>query len=71
MEKKYTRPIAQVSPNFTAPPEIHELADWTLKDIIRSFGTAPSFLDWLKATKAIEEIEEKSDFEMVSDAVSW
>jgi hypothetical protein len=46
-----------------APPEIPEhlgkLADWTIRDVIHRFGTEGAFIDWLKATKEIEIIEEK------------
>lgn len=49
-----------------APPEILEVpediqafADMSLRELVERFGTDVRFLDWLKATKAIEDINEK------------
>jgi len=41
------------------PENIEEFADMSLRDIIDKFGTDVRFLDWLKATKEIEIINEK------------
>jgi hypothetical protein len=41
------------------PEDIREFADWSLRKIIFHFGTDVRFLDFLKALKAIEEINEK------------
>lgn len=41
------------------PEDIRELADWSLRDLVTKFGTDVAFLDFLKATKAIEDIYEK------------
>ncbi len=41
------------------PEDIRKFADYTLRDLIAQFGTDAAFLDWLKATKAIEDIHEK------------
>jgi len=45
--------------SFTVPEYIGELADMTLRDLIMKFGTDVRFVDWLKATKEIEMINEK------------
>lgn len=44
---------------FTVPEYIGDLADMTLRELIMQFGTDVRFLDWLKATKEIEMINEK------------
>lgn len=41
------------------PEDIRSFIDMTLRELIQRFGTDIAFLDWLKATKAIEEINEK------------
>lgn len=41
------------------PENIAEYADMTLRQIIQKFGTDVRFVDWLKAVKAIEDIQEK------------
>lgn len=41
------------------PDDIENFADMTLREIIQRFGSDYAFLDWLKATKAIEDINEK------------
>ena len=41
------------------PEDIEAFADMTLRELIRRFGTDVAFLDWLKATKEIEAINEK------------
>ena len=45
--------------SFVVPEYIGALADRTLRDLIRHFGTDVRFLDWLKATKELEIINEK------------
>lgn len=41
------------------PDDIQAFADMTLRELIQRFGTEYAFLDWLKATKQIEDINEK------------
>lgn len=41
------------------PEDIKNFADMTLRELIQRFGTDIAFLDWLKAVKAIEDINEK------------
>ena len=41
------------------PDDIKKFADMTLRELIQRFGTDTAFLDWLKATKSIEDINEK------------
>lgn len=41
------------------PPNIEAFADMTLREVIERFGTDVRFVDWLKATKEIEMINEK------------
>lgn len=41
------------------PEDIRDFADMTLRELIHRFGTDVAFLDWLKATKSIEDINEK------------
>ena len=41
------------------PEDISDFADMTLRELIERFGTDVAFLDWLKATKSIEDINEK------------
>lgn len=45
--------------SFTVPEYIGDLADMTLRELIMQFGTDVRFVDWLKATKEIEMINEK------------
>lgn len=44
---------------FEVPDDIQAFADMTLRELVERFGTDVRFLDWLKATKAIEDINEK------------
>lgn len=41
------------------PADIQNFLHMTLKELIDRFGTEYAFLDWLKATKQIEDINEK------------
>lgn len=41
------------------PEDIQAFVDMTLRELIQRFGTDAAFLDWLKATKSIEDINEK------------
>jgi hypothetical protein len=41
------------------PEEIQKMAHLPLRDLVNIFGTDTCFLDWLKATKSIEDIHEK------------
>jgi hypothetical protein len=41
------------------PDDIEELADLSLRELIDKFGTGYRFLDWLKALKEIEAVNEK------------
>lgn len=44
---------------FTVPENIQAFADMSLRDVIAQFGTDVRFLDWLRATKEIEMINER------------
>lgn len=41
------------------PEDIQAFADMTIRELIQRFGTDTAFCDWLKATKSIEDINEK------------
>lgn len=41
------------------PDDIEAFADMTLRELVQRFGTDTAFIDWLKATKSIEDINEK------------
>lgn len=41
------------------PEEIEKFADMTLRELIERFGSDYAFVDWLKAMKSIEDINEK------------
>ena len=41
------------------PEDIRAFADMSLRDLVDRFGTDVAFVDWLKATKSIEDINEK------------
>lgn len=41
------------------PEKITDLNNWTIGEILDRWGTSAAFLDWLKATKSLEEINEK------------
>lgn len=41
------------------PADIRAFADMSLKELVQRFGTDIAFLDWLKATKMIEDVNEK------------
>lgn len=41
------------------PEDISAFIDMTLREILQRHGTDTAFLDWLKATKSIEDINEK------------
>lgn len=43
----------------TVPEHIEAFADMTLRELIHRFGTDARFVDWLRATKQIEEIKER------------
>lgn len=44
---------------MAVPENIEKFADYTLRELINQFGTDIAFCDWLKATKSIEDINEK------------
>ena len=44
---------------FTAQSDPDEFLDMTLRELVDLYGTANQFVDWLKATKAIEDIRDK------------
>lgn len=46
-------------PTDQVPENIRAFLDFTLAQLIRMYGTDVAFLDWLKATKTIEEIQER------------
>ena len=41
------------------PTDIKDFADMTLNELIQKFGTDTAFVEWLRATKSIEDINEK------------
>ena len=41
------------------PEDIRVFADMTLRELVLKFGTDVRFVDWLRATKVIEDINEK------------
>lgn len=41
------------------PDDLRVFGEWTLKQLIRRFGSDVAFSDWLKATQVIEAIHEK------------
>lgn len=47
--------VPNVDPTLL-PENIQHLADWPLRKIVQTFGTSAAFVDWLKATKLIEDI---------------
>ena len=57
--KKRDAPIPQDDQIFAVPEDIQAFADMTLRELVEKFGTDIRFLDWLKATKSIEDINEK------------
>lgn len=62
MTKKQDRPPEQYDPDemlLQIPEDIRKLADWSLRDLVTKFGTDVAFLDFLKATKQLEDIHEK------------
>jgi hypothetical protein len=62
MTKKEERPPEQYDPDqqlLQIPEDIRELANWSLRDLVTKFGTDVAFLDFLKATKELENIQEK------------
>ena len=44
---------------IAVPEDIEAFADMTLRELISRFGTEVGFIDWLKATKHIEDINTK------------
>lgn len=57
--KKREAPINHDDQIFAVPEDIQAFADMTLRELVEKFGTDIRFLDWLKATKSIEDINEK------------
>jgi hypothetical protein len=45
--------------DFQIPGNILEFAEWTIRDVVTTFGTDYRFVDYLKAIKEIEMIDEK------------
>lgn len=68
-ETKKSLALAEASARETAdinenmiheiPDDIQAFADMTIRELIQRFGTDTAFCDWLKATKSIEDINEK------------
>lgn len=54
-----TSPAETGSTLHEIPDDIKKFADMTLRELIQRYGTDVAFLDWLKATKQIEDINEK------------
>jgi hypothetical protein len=62
LTKKQERPPEHYEPEaqlLQIPEDIRELANWSLRDLVTKFGTDVAFLDFLKATKELENIQEK------------
>lgn len=57
--KKREAPVNHDDQIFAVPEDIQAFADMTLRELVEKFGTDIRFLDWLKATKSIEDINEK------------
>jgi hypothetical protein len=57
--RKRETPIPHDDQIFAVPEDIQAFADMTLRELVEKFGTDIRFLDWLKATKSIEDINEK------------
>jgi len=55
-DKKKQEPAPDI---LEVPADIQAFADKTLRELVERFGTDTRFLDWLKATKEIELINEK------------
>lgn len=58
-EKMKAAPAAENDEPLGVPDNIAEYADMTIRQIVEKFGTDTRFVDWLKAVKAIEDIQEK------------
>lgn len=54
-QRKLAAPV-DATPAAELPENIQAFADWTLREVVAQYGTAPAFADWLKATKEIESI---------------
>ena len=50
---------AHLTDGIDTPDDIKEFYNMTLNEIITRFGTETAFIDWLKASKSIEDINEK------------
>ena len=59
--RKKAESLAKIKENkiFEIPDEMEMFADMTLRELIQRFGSDIAFVDWLKATKLIEEINER------------
>lgn len=53
-----TKPVEVGNP-IAVPEDIESFADMTLRELIGRFGTEYAFIEWLKATKHIEDINAK------------
>jgi hypothetical protein len=51
--------IESADKTIDIPADITDFLHMTLKDVVDQFGTSTGFVDWLKATKDIEMINEK------------
>lgn len=69
---KYAKVDAPMVEKRVVPANITEYADRTLREIIAEFGTDAVFLDFLRATKEIEVIQERriKNAKAVGDLVS-
>ena len=57
--KKYESGAMSTENVLEVPENIQAFAHMTLNDLISKFGTDTAFVDWLRATKSIEEIQER------------
>lgn len=55
------RPVPDIRDAYsdTTADDIEQYAHWTLEALVRKFGTATAFGDWLDARKRISDIREK------------
>ncbi len=57
--EQHYQPKQPEEPEIDVDENIKDFLNYKLIDLIKRFGTDVGFLDWLRATKTIEDIEEK------------
>lgn len=58
-EKMKAAPVEENDEPLEVPDNIADYADMTVREIVAKFGTDTRFVDYLKALKSIEDIQEK------------